>query len=88
MKDRIIGKAEELKGRLTGNKAEELKGRARQGVGNVKQAGKELAYDAEHPDTEAERAAEATGGDAGQQVAGGEAVDSPLRVFQQRSEPV
>jgi uncharacterized protein YjbJ (UPF0337 family) len=50
MKDKIQGKAEELKGKLTGDEAEELKGKARQKVGDVKQTGKELAYDAEHPD--------------------------------------
>jgi hypothetical protein len=49
MKDKLQGKAEELKGKLTGDKATELKGKARQGVGTVKQTGKELAYDAEHP---------------------------------------
>jgi uncharacterized protein YjbJ (UPF0337 family) len=49
MKDKVTGKAEELKGKVTGDKAEELKGKARQGAGEVKQAGKELAYDAEHP---------------------------------------
>ena len=50
MKDKLTGKGEELKGKLTGDKGEELKGKARQKVGDVKQAGKELAYDAEHPD--------------------------------------
>ena len=57
MKDKITGKAEELKGKVTGDKAEELKGKARQKVGDAKQTGKELAYDAEHPDmTDEERA--------------------------------
>lgn len=37
MKDRIVGKVEEIKGRLTGDKAEELKGKARQKVGEGKQ---------------------------------------------------
>ncbi len=50
MKDKLTGKAEELKGKLTGDESEELKGKARQGVGEAKQAGKELAHDAEHPD--------------------------------------
>ena len=50
MKDKLTGKAEELKGKVTGDKGEELKGKARQTVGGVKQTGKELAYDAEHPD--------------------------------------
>jgi uncharacterized protein YjbJ (UPF0337 family) len=49
MKDKITGKAEEIKGKVTGDKGEELKGKARQGVGDVKQTGKEMAYDAEHP---------------------------------------
>ena len=38
MKDRIKGKAEETKGKLTGNKAEELKGKARRKVGEAKVA--------------------------------------------------
>lgn len=45
MKDKIKGKAEELKGKATGNKAEELKGKARQKVGGVKQAAKSVAND-------------------------------------------
>jgi uncharacterized protein YjbJ (UPF0337 family) len=50
VKDKIQGKAEEIKGRLTGDKAEEMKGKARQAGGEVKEAAKEVAYDAEHPD--------------------------------------
>ena len=38
MKDKIVGKLQEIKGRVTGDKAEELKGKARQKVGSVKQA--------------------------------------------------
>ena len=49
MKDKITGKAEEIKGKVTGDKGEEVKGKARQKVGDVKQTGKEVAYDAEHP---------------------------------------
>jgi uncharacterized protein YjbJ (UPF0337 family) len=49
MKDKITGKAEELKGKVTGDTGEEMKGKARQTVGDVKQTGKEVAYDAEHP---------------------------------------
>ena len=49
MKEKITGKAEEIKGKVTGDKAEEMKGKARQTVGGVKQTGKEVAYDAEHP---------------------------------------
>lgn len=55
MKDKLQGKAEELKGKLTGDKAEEMKGKARQGLGSVKQTGKELAYDAEHPKKDPDR---------------------------------
>lgn len=50
MKDKLQGKLEEAKGKLTGNKSEQLKGKGRQMVGGVKQTGKELAYEAEHPD--------------------------------------
>ena len=48
MKDKLKGKAEELKGKATGNKAEELKGKGRQQVGGAKQAVKSAAFDAEH----------------------------------------
>ncbi|MBJ7602299.1 MAG: CsbD family protein [Candidatus Dormibacteraeota bacterium] len=51
MKDKIKGKAEEVKGKVTGDKGEELKGKARQGVGNVKGTAKEASYDAEHRGT-------------------------------------
>jgi uncharacterized protein YjbJ (UPF0337 family) len=40
MKDKLEGKAEELKGKLTGDKPEELKG-------DAKQTGEDLARDAE-----------------------------------------
>ena len=33
--DKVVGKAEELKGKLTGDKGEELKGKARQTKGEV-----------------------------------------------------
>ena len=49
MKDKLKGKAEELKGKATGNRVEEYKGKGRQVVGDVKQAAKSAAYDAEHP---------------------------------------
>ena len=42
MKDRIKGKVEEIRGRLTGDKVEELKGKARQKVGEGKQTANEL----------------------------------------------
>ena len=48
MQDRIRGKFEELKGRLTGDKAEELKGKARQKVGDVKESADDLRRRAEH----------------------------------------
>ena len=48
MKDKIIGKAEELWGRMSGDRALEIKGRGRQTVGEVKRVGKEIVYDAEH----------------------------------------
>jgi uncharacterized protein YjbJ (UPF0337 family) len=48
MKDKIKGKAEEIKGKVTGDRFEELKGRARQKVGTVKQTAKEIRHDAEH----------------------------------------
>jgi uncharacterized protein YjbJ (UPF0337 family) len=50
MKDKMKGKAEEIKGKVTNDRSQELKGKARQRVGSVKQTGKELAYDAEHPE--------------------------------------
>ncbi len=49
MKDKILGKLEELRGRLTGDRAEQTRGKGRQVVGEVKRTGKEIAYDAEHP---------------------------------------
>ena len=49
MKDKLKGKAEELKGKATGNKVEEAKGKGRQAIGDVKQTAKSAAYDAEHP---------------------------------------
>jgi uncharacterized protein YjbJ (UPF0337 family) len=48
MKDKIVGKIEELRGRLTGDRGLEMKGKARQVVGEAKRVGKEIAYDAEH----------------------------------------
>ena len=49
MKDKLKGKAEELKGKATGNRVEEAKGKGRQAIGSVKQTAKSAAYDAEHP---------------------------------------
>jgi len=50
MKDKIVGKIEELRGRLTGDRGLEMKGKGRQVVGEAKRVGKEIAYDAEHRD--------------------------------------
>jgi len=49
MKEKLKGKAEELKGKATGDRVEELKGKGRQAVGDIKQTAKSAAYDAEHP---------------------------------------
>ncbi len=48
MKDKILGKMEEWRGRLTGSRTEQVKGRGRQVVGEAKRVGKEIVYDAEH----------------------------------------
>ena len=51
MKDKIQGKAEELKGRVTGDRATELKGKARQAVGEAKRVARDLGVEpAEHRD--------------------------------------
>jgi uncharacterized protein YjbJ (UPF0337 family) len=49
MKDKILGKIEELRGRISGDRGQQAKGRARRVVGDAKLAGKEIVYDAEHP---------------------------------------
>ena len=49
MKEKMKGKLEEAKGKLTGDRKTQLKGKARQMVGGVKQTAKSTAYDAEHP---------------------------------------
>lgn len=49
MQDRVRGKAEEIKGKVTGDKGLQVKGKARQKVGEVKEAAKSIAYDMEHP---------------------------------------
>jgi uncharacterized protein YjbJ (UPF0337 family) len=46
MKDKMRGKAEEVKGKITGDKVLQIKGQARQKVGGVKEAAKSIAYDA------------------------------------------
>jgi uncharacterized protein YjbJ (UPF0337 family) len=50
MKDKIVGKVEEIRGRLTGDRGLVMKGKGRQMVGEAKRVGKEVAYDAEHAD--------------------------------------
>lgn len=45
MKDQVRGKAEELKGKVTGDRSEELKGKARQVAGNVKRDVRDLKAD-------------------------------------------
>jgi len=51
VKDKIQGKAEELKGRVTGDRATELKGKARQAVGEAKRVARDLGVEpAEHRD--------------------------------------
>jgi uncharacterized protein YjbJ (UPF0337 family) len=50
MKDKLQGKGEELKGRVTGDHAEEGKGKARQGLGDVKDAAREVRDNVEGRD--------------------------------------
>ena len=50
MKERVQGKTEEIKGKVTGDKRLEAKGKARQKVGEVKEAAKSIGYDLRHPD--------------------------------------
>ena len=45
MKDQIRGKAEELKGKMTGDKSEEMKGKARQTAGNAKRVVRDIQAD-------------------------------------------
>jgi uncharacterized protein YjbJ (UPF0337 family) len=49
MKERVQGKAEEIKGKVTHDRPLEVKGKARQKVGEVKEAAKSVAYDVRHP---------------------------------------
>jgi uncharacterized protein YjbJ (UPF0337 family) len=48
MKDEVKGKAEEVHGKLTGDKSEELKGKAHQAVDKVRRAGRDLRDDVKH----------------------------------------
>lgn len=45
MKEQIRGKAEELSGKATGDRSEEMKGEARQAVGNLKRAARDVRGD-------------------------------------------
>lgn len=57
MKDKLEGKAEELKGKLTGDKPEEVEGDVRQGIADTKQTGAELPGDVEEGANTAEQGA-------------------------------
>jgi uncharacterized protein YjbJ (UPF0337 family) len=45
LKDQVRGKAEEIHGKVTGDKSEELKGKARQSVGNAKSKVRDIQAD-------------------------------------------
>ncbi|MFI4978604.1 MAG: CsbD family protein [Solirubrobacterales bacterium] len=45
MKDQIRGKAEEIKGKTTGDRSEETKGKARQALGNLKRVARDVRGD-------------------------------------------
>ncbi len=45
MKDQIRGKAEEIKGEVTGDKSEEMTGKARQALGNLKRTARDVQGD-------------------------------------------
>ncbi|HXJ47924.1 MAG TPA: hypothetical protein VNF91_02030 [Candidatus Acidoferrum sp.] len=45
MKDQVRGRAEEIKGKVTGNRSEEMKGKARQLAGNIKRDVRDLRGD-------------------------------------------
>jgi hypothetical protein len=53
VKDKIQGKAEELKGRVTGDRATEFKGKARQAVGEAKRLARDLGVEPGAPRDEA-----------------------------------
>ncbi len=50
MKERLQGKTEEIRGKVTHDRPLEVKGKARQKVGEVKEAAKSIAYDLKHSD--------------------------------------
>jgi uncharacterized protein YjbJ (UPF0337 family) len=45
MKDQVRGKAEEIKGKVAGNRSEETKGKARQAMGNLKRTARDVKED-------------------------------------------
>jgi hypothetical protein len=49
VKDKIEGKAEELKGKVTGDRGTELKGKAKQAVGEAKRLARDLGVDTTRP---------------------------------------
>jgi hypothetical protein len=53
VKDKVQGKAEELKGRVTGDRGTELKGKARQAVGEAKRLARDLDIGTGREPTEA-----------------------------------
>ncbi|HSS94062.1 MAG TPA: CsbD family protein [Candidatus Dormibacteraeota bacterium] len=54
MKDQVRGKAEELKGKATGNYGDELKGKVRQAVGKAESAARDIRADV-HEEAERRR---------------------------------
>jgi uncharacterized protein YjbJ (UPF0337 family) len=50
MKERVQGKTEEIRGKVTHDRPLEVKGKARQKVGEVKEAAKSVAHDLKHSD--------------------------------------
>lgn len=55
MKDRMKGKAREVKGRATGSKSEEVKGRAQQKVGEAKQHAEAATRKRRRPEDDPDR---------------------------------
>jgi hypothetical protein len=59
VKDKIEGKAEELKGRVTGSRSAELKGKARQALGEAKRLARDLGVEPRRPPPDSGRPHEA-----------------------------
>jgi uncharacterized protein YjbJ (UPF0337 family) len=55
MKDQIRGKADELKGKVTGDRSVEMKGKARQAVGNLKRVARDVRGDMQDEDARMRR---------------------------------